>query len=445
MAHFTMLDDAMKITVPEGRDMIEMWSKVSPGFGIRRLADRKGKPGRRLYIVRYDGEKRNQKKPLPVLFDGSETSFKAARKQAEAIRAVALNNKKKEGARTLTQAWEDYAAIRPLSVDTLTTYQKGLERVPADQRLLLMDKITPDDVQTLYLELVKKHGRTSALMTMRVLNMLYRREIAKKRITDNPLTVLAADTKLYARDKRGTDEEEEDKYIAPEDLPAVWWAMELLHPSVRDYLRILLFTSWRKSIAGSLEWSHVDKVNRIYHITEGARGNKAKIAVSYPIADALWQLVFEPRLAGKQSGRWVLPSDGRAGQPLHYPSGAFAFLESKTGLHLHPHKFRYTCATIADAALDFNLVLVGRILMHTPNLTRQEAMTNKYVGKRADPFRAGVNKLAAAILEHVGISLPPLGADQPPVVATPSALPVVPVQALTDYPDLRLAGEGAAA
>lgn len=414
---------------------MEAWSTQSPGFGIRIMAPKsKGGAVKRTWIVRYNGERKNQKQNLKTKFDPTSASFKAARLDAEAVRAQALTDRDKEGAWTLDQAWENYKAMRPLAPDSITSYQQSLRLIPQDLRNRPMDKLTDDDFNALYLRIAQANRRPSAKLMLRVAHMLYQREIAKKHVDDNPITSIAADIKLYERAQPKAQDEDDDDlyYVPPEQLPAVWAIMEGLHPSVRDYLRVILFTGWRKSIAGGLEWASLDREEHTYLIHARQRGSKKKIAIKYPISDAMWEFVIAPRIAANQEGKWILPSNARAGRPLHYPTGAFDYIELKTGIRISAHRLRYTCATIADAVLDYNLVLVGRILMHSPKLTRQETMSNRYVAKRSDPFRAGVNKLGNAILEYAGVrkagEVPPVPVAEPAAAATP-----LPEQ----YPDLR--------
>ncbi len=389
---FTTLNEALEIVVPAGKRMVERWSDRDTGLGVRVMAGN----NHRVWICRFTAERKNQKTNLKASFDGTVKSFNAARREAADIRARALARRAGSDSRTLAEAYAAYKELRgdALAPDTLSSYKKALEKVSADIAGKQMSHISVEMWEHEYLRLSSTRGKATARSVLRLANVLYKRELAKTRVSTNPIAAIASDIGLYRREKP------RKRGIPRAALPAVWKSLELMHPSTRDYMRFLLFTGARKSIAGALRWDRLDVAKRSYFISKTDRGNKAKQDFHYPISDALWQLVFAPRLALKKDGEvWILPSTKQVGRPLHEPRGSFDFIELKTGQDVSAHSFRYTCATIAEAVVG-SLVMVGHILMHTVAKTQQEKQTSDYVDVEIDAVRAAANRLGRAVLEY---------------------------------------------
>jgi len=456
VADFAALEDALQVPVPTDRPAIEAWSKVTRGFGLRVMAS-----GKRTWIVRYTGTKKNQKANLTPPVDNNEDNFKKARREAEDVRDRAARERAGIGAQSLQEAYDFYVQMKGkmLRAGARTTYDKAFARIPEEMRKKLMDRISDRDWSRWYLSVTTKERTSSAKQSLKLVNVLYKRAVVKGHIMLNPIASIAQDVALWEKSKPRQD------HIRAVDLPKVWAATELLPPASRDYLRVILFTSVRRSLAGSLAWDRVNVHDRTYRFEGADVGNKNDKDVFYPISNILWRLVFEPRLALKKPGdKWILPSTKQGNKPLRDPPTAYRFIESKTqlvvgkadvtpgkkGNRLGPHVIRKTVATMARACLGWDPVLLGRILMHSPELTRQEEQTNDYIIGQATDFRDGVNRLAEFILGwaegRIKASAKGASSAAPPVVVprigraleAPASLP-------EEYPDLRELDEAAVA
>ena len=123
-----------------------------------------------------------------------------------------------------------------------------------------------------------------------------------------------------------------------------------------------------------------------------------------PIPNALWELVFAPRLLAKAPGeRWVIPSHKKRGFPIHEPRGSLIVLKERVGLNLTPHPFRYTFITIASNLVGRDVAL--ELAMHSGAVPRHEQQTERYVREKFKRCVEPMNRVAAEILRQAGVSL----------------------------------------
>ena len=408
---FASLAEALKVKKPKGgRAYVESWCTALPGFGIRVL-----KSGERSWIARYKkkgakGDSKIRIEDVPV--ENSKESFERAQDRAKELRAEvrglsSSNGLSIEDAYRALELFKSISTTHYWAPDTVKGYRKRLECLPKNIRKAPMGTVSTSTWAKVYAGLVRveplKDGSTKtrdsvAKATLRLVHLLYQREIKAGTVERNPVSILAENIGLYAR------EEYAGVYIEEKDMPRVWTATHHLHPGVRDYLLCLLFLGWRKSVTGMLAWEDVNVEERSYRVERNKRGNKAKITMLMPIPNALWELVFAPRLLAKAPGeRWVIPSHKKRGFPIHEPRGSLIVLKERVGLNLTPHPFRYTFITIASNLVGRDVAL--ELAMHSGAVPRHEQQTERYVREKFKRCVEPMNRVAAEILRQAGVSL----------------------------------------
>lgn len=395
MALFSTLKQAMAVPPPkDGKPYTEAWASFQPGFGIRVLPDES-----RCWISRYrkPGHKSDTKERLlDIPVDGTKKTFELAKDRAAEAKSDAKGTGGKGGI-SLATAYESYIEVKEdLAKDTLTGYENSMARLSDKAKYTPLSALDDNFWQAEWLRM-KGKSISGAKASLRLVHAILKREVRKGTLARNPLSLLADTIKLYARG------EPVQTWIPSEHMPFVWRALNLLHPSVRDYLLVLLFTGWRKSVAGALEWSKVSKDRRTYLVDKSERGNKAKKTMEMPIPDILWNLVFAPRLAvAIKDEVWVIPSTKKIGLPIHEPRGSFDILEAKTGLKLSAHPFRRTFITTAEKTV--GLLHAAVLAMHSPKVPLDLKQTAAYV--MIEHLKASSNKVAEAILTDAGVPIP---------------------------------------
>ena len=412
---FVSLKDALDVSPPDPkgkRTYVESWCTAVPGFGIRVL-----KSGERCWIARY--KKKGAKGDSKLRIDGipvenNKISYELAQAKARALRTEARGLSVSRGA-SVEDAYYALERVKSTSPkfnwapDTVSGYRKRLAAIPETVRKAPMGSIPRTTWERVYADLTWTtpnpdptkpyiiHDSVAKGM-LRLVHMLYERELKSRHVEVNPVAVVALDIGLYLR------EEYAGIYIDAPDMPRVWTAMQHLHPGVRDYLLCLLFLGWRKSVTGSLAWSNVNVEQRSYRVERFQRGNKAKITMLMPIPDALWELVFAPRWQAKAPDeKWVIPSHKKKGFPIHEPRGSLKVLNERVGMHLSPHPFRYTFITVAGTLLGRPIAL--ELAMHTGAVPRYEQQTERYILEKYKRCVEPMNRVAAKILELAGVSL----------------------------------------
>jgi integrase len=391
MPLFTSLEDIKKLARPaKGKSYVEAWASFQPGFGIRILPN-----GMRCWIARYrkPGAKSDTKERLlDVPVDGTRRSFQQAQLRAAQAKQLSKDTAT-SGGPTITSAYASYLRVlgEGRAADTLNNHKFQLARLSGKARTLPMA-----DLKKVFWtgewEMMKKTTDSGARATLRLVHALYKRAVRDNELPMNHVSGLAADLTLFARG------EPKGKTIPPENMPAVWKSMEMLHPSVRDFLRVAYFTGWRKSVLGSLQWSRVNLEKKTYFIKKKQRGGNDTRDLDMPISDILWDRVFKPRLGDIANGAtWILPSNAIRGRPMKTPSQCFATIEAATGLKkLSAHVFRYAFITAAEKSV--SLLHASVLAMHSPRVARALLQTLEYVVIPPDELRASSNKVCEVLL-----------------------------------------------
>lgn len=389
--NFRTKGDALALPVSQDKAFVEYWHDTQPGFGIRVM-----RGGKRSYICRYKNADKKDVKKVIGTFDNLD--YKAAWDKVRELRAQA-QHEKAGGLPSLKTAYDDYIAGKKddLAPTTLKDYERrmGYFTKLLDTR---MDELTPEDWELEWKRLDNNHGRATALGCLRVIGALYSRLVALGRLDKNPVHALARMGHMKATPAR-------TRFIKKDELPAFWNALHtVIGGAQRDYMLWLLFTGWRESLVGALQWERVDFDRHTYFIDKADIGNKAKVDFDYPVPDYLWEHVIVPRqLLRKAGSKWIIPSPKKLGGAMHNANGSFRHISAVTGILVSDHDFRRTFASIAEAALG-NTLYTARLLAHNNagGGGRAARHTAGYVQTEAHDLRDAINRVANAILVFAG-------------------------------------------
>jgi integrase len=134
--------------------------------------------------------------------------------------------------------------------------------------------------------------------------------------------------------------------------------MSLPNPLARDYLRLLLFTGFRRGEAAALRHSEVDLGLGVIRLP--AARTKARREFDLPMTDVVRELLAKrPRDA---SG-WVFPADSRSGH-IEEPRFALRLVRERTGIDVSAHDLRRTFVTVAEST-DISPLALKALVNHS--------------------------------------------------------------------------------
>lgn len=160
-------------------------------------------------------------------------------------------------------------------------------------------------------------------------------------------------------------------------------------PYVIAAIRLLLLTGARMSEILTLEWSFVDREERLLRLPDSKTGQK-----TVPLAaEALHVLDALPR----QSGNPYVICGKKAGSHLINLQRPWQRLRQKAGLEdVRIHDLRHSFASIAVAS-GMSLPLIGSLLGH-----KQAQTTSRYAHLADDPRQEAAQKIGSSISAHMG-------------------------------------------
>lgn len=387
----------------------EAWHESIKGFGARimRESKRTGKTLRQ-YLARYkDVDGKDHKDPIGTF---EEITYDEAMRKAQDIVAAASHERKtgKKPLPTLGDALEFYLLERmdKLAAASIEDYRKKWQYLKKwhDENILTLNS---DFWADRYIELLKI-GRPTAIGVIRTAHAVYQSLVDDEKITLNPLKRVARKQEIYAH------AEPKATMVRRVDLPKVWsWLETRAHVSVRDMVRMALFTGLRDAVIGGLRWENINIDEKMMLVPAEERGNKGKRLVWVPIADWVHENVVLPRWHSRlPDNPWLIPSHKKAGAPLTDIRGSMGTMKEEIGIHVNPHMLRRTFATIAAQATGNNL-MASRMLTHSQKAKRSgdvPAVTAGYLITEAVEMRKAFNDTAKLILQLV----------EPPAKAVPT-------------------------
>lgn len=334
----------------------------------------------------------------------SEMTFPAATAQALSLLENARSSRLTgvvPNLMTLRQGLDEFIKAgrkRPLSPVTVNTYRTRSERYLKHLLDVPMVSITRAQVDAVRAAIIaqprriKTHtGEALANDVQTLLKTLFTYQLRRGALAFNPASHIVFRPDVVR-----------ERHIEDHQLPRVWaWLMTECNPSARDYLLVGIFTGLRESVIGQMRWDDgpvvVDVERHTLKIAADAIGNKAKLAIDFPIADELWRLVFGPRLAAR-SGPWVIPSFKKKNFPARDVGSSLNALYARTKVKLSDHDLRRTFATHGYEAI-LDLLPMARLMGHSRSRVRGAEQTADYAKTSPAALRKAANAIAAHILE----------------------------------------------
>lgn len=308
---------------------------------------------------------------------------------------------------TLQGALDSYIQFKKnLRPATVADYKATITRYLSDWLDLPLQDISADMVEARHREIKEQvaganakreksnwlvSGDASANSAMRVLRILYNH--ATPRVPDlppNPVTRLKGGWFDVKRRKRKVEKSE---------LPAFWAALGDLPNSIHgDYLRLILFTGFRRSEAASLMWADIDLAEKVIHIPE--ERTKTGDQLDIPMSDITHSLLTARRGIGTD-GPWIFPANAASGH-IEEPRFALDEVEKICGIKISVHDLRRTFITVAESC-DIAAYALKALVNHT--LGGQD-VTAGYISMDTDRLRKPMQKVADRLKEYCEIETP---------------------------------------
>jgi len=280
-------------------------------------------------------------------------------------------------------------STRKAYIDTVNQYLSDWINRP-------ISLITRDAVEARHKK-IGKYSETRANTTMRILRIVLNYAIAKYEnergepvFVHNPVARLSHVKAWYPETRRKT-------YLNKQQIPVwldvinslpEWLTDKRTDPeTIRDYLKLILFTGLRRREAANLLWANVDLVSNTISIPGSVTKNKQEHELPLP---SNLVVMLNSREAGRNP--FVFPGQIE-NRPVSEPKRIIEAIRQKCGFHFTLHDLRRTFATMAEIAgvRDYTL---KRLLNHS----RGRDVTEGYYVPDVDALREPMERICQHIL-----------------------------------------------
>jgi integrase len=331
----------------------------------------------------------------------NEIAVETARRQAQKLLGQIAEGRDPVSERKRTAAsgamlggvFDAYLAQRNLKPRTAVDYRRIVEVAFADWCRKPLASITRDGVSRRFTQLRDKHGPAWANLCMRLLRALfnfaagkYADEAGRSPFAANPVRVLS-ETKAWVKiDRRRS-------VIKPHEL-ADWYraVQNLVNPTARDYLLLLIFSGLRRQEAARLRWSDIDLKGRTLTVSD----TKNRRPHTLPLSQFLYAMLEERRRSA--TGDFVFPGEGRRGHVISLKNSQRNVIEA-SGVSFTLHDLRRTFTTIAES-LDIPGYALKRMLNHSDGAD----VTAGYIVASVERLREPMEKVAGYLASAMGIN-----------------------------------------
>jgi len=394
--HFTkaILDN---FTCPEGKNDAYLMDSGQPGLLFRVRAS-----GHRSFEVR---KKLHGRANRTKIGDYPITPIAKARSKArdaltfydKGIDPDAAERAEKAANITLGECLNNYLASRSsLKPNTRTAYAATISQYLSDWLSRPIGLITRDDVEARHRK-IGKNSESRANTTMRILRAVFNYAMAKYEnekgeplYVHNPVARLSHVKAWYPETRRRG-------YLNKEKIPIWFDAVDslpewMLDPrvdteTIRDFLKLVLFTGLRRREASNLQWVDVDLVNCTLTIRSDVTKNKQEHVL--PLPKYLIDILDHRKAKGSS---FVFPGKIE-NRPISEPKRIIEAIRQKCGFHFTVHDLRRTFATMAEDAgvRDYTL---KRLLNHSGG----RDVTAGYYVPDVDALRGPMDRICSHIL-----------------------------------------------
>lgn len=206
-------------------------------------------------------------------------------------------------------------------------------------------------------------------------------------VQDNPVRRLAATGAWHDLPRR-------TGYLSPAKLGAWWQATDLLDPTPRDLLRLLLLTGLRKNEGAGLRWAHVDLTAQTLHVPE----TKNRRPLTLPLSDYLAALLAARLIEAQATGSpYVFPSPTGKGPYTNVLTASHAAAD-KADTPGMVHDLRRTFITVAES-LDVPTYAIKALVNHHTGAD----VTQGYLQINVERLREPMQTITDFILKAAGV------------------------------------------
>ncbi|MBZ0186879.1 MAG: tyrosine-type recombinase/integrase, partial [Candidatus Obscuribacterales bacterium] len=225
--------------------------------------------------------------------------------------------------------------------------------------------ITREMVEQRHIELRRptrqgSSGEAQANTVMHLLGTLLNFAAAHYEVDGKPI-ILANPVKRLSNNRRWYPERRRQT-ILPDHKMSDWYSevISLRHPTVRDYLLLLLFTGLRRNEAATLRWENIDLVSKVLTVRSEIAKNGQEHRL--PLSDFIQELLKQ-RYIERGDPEFVFPGRGNKGH-LVDSDHVIRGLAERVGCSFTVHDLRRTFLTVAER-LALPYVVLKKLANHS--------------------------------------------------------------------------------
>jgi integrase len=213
--------------------------------------------------------------------------------------------------------------------------------------------ITRADLRAELNRIKNRPAPIEANRTHEVVRKLYNWAVDEEILADNPAFKLP----------KPADEASRERTLTPDEIQAVWQALEAARPIVRGVFRMMLLGVQRRNEITRMRWADLDRRENWWNLP--AEFTKTKRPYRVPLTSLMLEIIREIEEL-KLDPVWVFPRvDGRGPVPETNVTRPFRRLIKNAGIaHFMPHDLLHT-ATSHMTAMGISEFDVGKVRHHT--------------------------------------------------------------------------------
>jgi integrase len=236
-------------------------------------------------------------------------------------------------------------------------------------------------------------GEAQANTVMHLLGALLNFASVNYELDGKPI-ILVNPVKRLSHNRRWYPEQRRQTVLADHKLPD-WFdtVMALRHPTVRDYLLLLLFTGLRKNEAATLRWTDIDLQSKVLTVRREVAKNGKEHRL--PLSDFLFNLLSE-RFLNRGNCEYVFPGRGKK-HHLVDSDHVIKGVAKKADCSFILHDARRTFLTVAE-----RLALSYVVLKKLANHAGKNDTTFGYVVVDVERLREPMQRITNELLRLCG-------------------------------------------
>jgi len=234
------------------------------------------------------------------------------------------------------------------------------------------------DVVALQTRLKQKKGLYTANHAVRLLSSMFNRATEWGWKGQNP----TSHVRMFKETKR-------ERFLMPEEVSAFLTAVNKEeNETIRDFIKISLFTGGRRANVQAMSWSQLDFNLKLWTIS--AANAKGEEIITIPLLPPVVEIL--ERRKQTATGEWVFPGVGRSGHLVEPKTAWKRILKAAELSNLRLHDLRRTLASY-QAINGSSLVVIGKSLGH-----KNTSSTQIYARLTDSAVRGSMEKATSALI-----------------------------------------------